>query len=261
MGEDRIVDALLLKTTLSPSKYGEAWLLLLLARSELGRPELTLLLLLQLLGLRNKLELAARKLTAAERLRRLGLLGSGCKSAVKLCKWVSSSGLLLLLLLLELGSKLLWLLLENTALQLWRGSAAECGERSLLLLLLYRLEAKLNRGGCCSTVASLLQLDGVRGGSRSAREGLLSRTGLEGLGKGSRRGTALRGSRGRSQGACRGCLPRYWSNLEGIGVELGREGLRGRTRGRDTVALLGKWLENKESACRRSGWRRPCRLR
>ncbi len=55
MVEDRIVDALLLKTILCPSKYGEAWLLLLLARSELGRPELTLLLLLQLLGLRNKL--------------------------------------------------------------------------------------------------------------------------------------------------------------------------------------------------------------
>jgi len=146
----------------------------------------------------------------------------------------------LLLLLLELRSQLLWLLLESTGLQLRRGPAAEGSERSLLWLLLYWLEAKLDwRRCCCTTVCGLLRH--IRGsGCCCVGEGLLSRTGLEGLLERSRRGAALRcsTSRSRSQGTCRSWLSRCRSNLEGIGVKLGWEGFGGRPRSRGSVTLL-----------------------
>ena len=114
----------------SPDDRESRLLLLLLARCKLCRP--------QLLGLRNKLQLLASKLTAGKLAagKSLGCLSlrPRCKPAVKLGKWVTSSWLLLLLLLLELrrNAELLWLLLESSWLLLEGSRLLLEGSRLLL---------------------------------------------------------------------------------------------------------------------------------
>ena len=137
----------------------------------------------------------------------------------------------------------------------------------LRLLLLHRLEAKLDgRGGSTTNCwLLLLQLNGIGGGGSCAGgEGLLDRTGLESLRDTLRKRNSLRSSslRNRKSGlrsSRRGGLTRGWPDLEGIGIELGWEGVRdgagagGRHGG--TVALLGKRLENKKCVSWRGGGR------